>query len=78
MGICNFIARILNTAAPMLSEAKQPLPMIVFSTVTAIASILALFLIVDKVKDEKEEEEEKPWAKLGAEQDDHYYKLTED
>ena len=48
MGWCNFIARIFNSGAPILAQAEQPLPMIVFSVGTCFASFLSLFLIVDK------------------------------
>ena len=51
MGWCNFVARTFNTGAPILSEAELPLPMIVFSVATAVASVLSLFLIVDRAKE---------------------------
>ena len=44
MGICNIIARIVTSVAPIVAEIDQPTPEIIFSTLCFLALILSLFV----------------------------------
>ena len=47
MGICNVGAKLATIFSPYLAEEDPPLPMIVFTIIALIASVLSLFLKTD-------------------------------
>jgi hypothetical protein len=44
LGFCNFFARIATILAPLIAEKPPPLPMLIFTSMTAGGSVLALFI----------------------------------
>lgn len=44
MGFCNFIARVLTIAAPIVAELQPPLPMSLFVGLTTLAVALTFFI----------------------------------
>ncbi len=52
MGICSIFARITTIFAPMIAEAEDPIPMIIFTVLTGIPIVLSALLKVQKIKKE--------------------------
>ena len=50
MGICNSVAKLFAGMSPIFAEMQEPLPMIVFTVLTGITCILALFIQIDTKK----------------------------
>jgi len=48
-GICNIFARMLSILSPLLAEAPEPLPMLVYSG-SAIIALIATFFMKGNVK----------------------------
>lgn len=44
LGFCNFFARVATILAPLIAEKQPPLPMLIFTSMTAVGSVLALFI----------------------------------
>ena len=44
LGFCNFFARVATILAPLIAEKKPPLPMLIFTSMTALGSVLALLI----------------------------------
>jgi len=44
IGFCNFFARVATILAPLIAEKQPPLPMLIFTSMTAVGSVLALFI----------------------------------
>jgi nitrate/nitrite transporter NarK len=43
-GLCNIGAKVSTILSPMLAEVEAPIPMIVFSIIALIASVVSLFI----------------------------------
>ena len=50
MGIVNLVARVSAIFAPLAAEAKQPLPMLLFTIFSVISTIAAIFLVETRHK----------------------------
>ena len=44
LGICNFLAKGFTASTPVMTQMKEPLPLVLFIVITATAAILALGL----------------------------------
>ena len=55
LGICNFLSRSFSAMSPLISTMEEPLPMIIFTSFSAVAGVLVWFVQVPK----KEEEDQK-------------------
>lgn len=44
LGICNFLARLVTILAPVVAEQPDPIPMALFTGVTALGIVLILFI----------------------------------
>ena len=49
-GMVNMVARLFSALSPLLAQLDEPLPMIAFTTLTAMTCILALFIQTDVKK----------------------------
>jgi hypothetical protein len=43
-GICNIFGKVATIVSPVLAEVRPPAPMIVFSVVTAIGTVVPIFI----------------------------------
>jgi hypothetical protein len=48
-GICNIGAKMVTIFSPLTAEVKDPIPMVIFSCLSAVAAIMASLLRVDHV-----------------------------
>lgn len=52
-GICNIGAKTVTIFSPLTAEVKDPIPMVIFSCLSAVAAVLASLLRVDHVVEKK-------------------------
>ena len=44
LGLCNTIAKVFAATSPLLAEMREPYPMIIFTTFTALTCLVSLFI----------------------------------
>jgi len=44
MGICNILARSITITAPIVAEVEEPVPEIIFTTLSFIAAVMSVFI----------------------------------
>lgn len=49
LGLCNTMARLFSAVSPIISQFDEPLPMILFTSSSAVTLIFVFFLQVPKI-----------------------------